>query len=198
MAYDILFNKEVFHFTENGLPCLVHYKNKTGGSHFTVTLVADLFLQGSKILFLTAYPMAKDNFLEQVKGKEKDIIFIEEISDLKNSENHQAIILKSGDEKLYLDAIKVIPDINERIVLVKNFEIFTEETIEKTLQMKKIILSGDIDKSPSKKQISDKLYQTTISFSQPDTAVDFKTPILEKYTGYLKTTDKEGFVQIKM
>ena len=198
MAYEILLNKEVFHFTENGLPCLVHYKNKTGGSHFTVTLVADLFLQGSKILFLTAYPMAKDNFLEQVKGKEKDIIFIEEVSDLKDSENYQAIILKSGDEKLYLDVIKVIPDINERVVLVKNFEIFTEETIEKTLQMKKIILSGDIDKSPSKKQISDKLYQTTISFSQPDTAVDFKTPILEKYSGYLETTDKEGLVQIKM
>ena len=104
--------------------------------------------------------MAKDNFLDQIKGKENDVVFIEDVSNLNGSEEYQAIILKSGDEKLYLDVIKTVPDIDERVILVKNFEIFAQDTIEKTLQMKKIILSGDIDKSLSKKQISDKLYVT--------------------------------------
>ena len=63
MADTISLNNEVYHIGEDGLPCLIHYAPKTGGSYFSVAMVADLFLRGSKILFLTAYPMAKDNFL---------------------------------------------------------------------------------------------------------------------------------------
>jgi len=74
MADKILLNNEVYHIGEDGLPCLIHYAPKAGGSHFSVTMVADLFLSGSKILFLTAYPMAKDNFFQQIKGHHSDIL----------------------------------------------------------------------------------------------------------------------------
>ena len=100
MAYDILLNKEVFHLNEDGLPCLVHYKEKQGGSRFTVTLIADLLLHGSKILFFTAYPYAKDNFYEQTKGMESKIFFAEKKEDLVGAEKYQVIILKSGDGEL--------------------------------------------------------------------------------------------------
>ncbi|MFH0892181.1 MAG: hypothetical protein V1867_05365 [Candidatus Falkowbacteria bacterium] len=198
MAYNLLLNNKVFHFAESGLPCLVHYKNKTGGSHFTVTLVADMFLRGSKILFLTAYPMAKDNFFEQTKGKESKIFFVETKDDFKKAKEYQAIILKSGDGNLYLEALKSLPDLNERVVLVKNFEVFDKNILDESLKLEKIIVSGDIDKSSSKKLIADKLYKTIISFSQPETSVSFITPALLKYTGYLKTADKEGFVKLEM
>jgi hypothetical protein len=198
MGHSILLNNEEFHFDENCLPCLVHYKEKQGGSHFTVTLVADLFLQGSKILFLTAYPMAKDNFFEQTRGKEDKIFFVETEDDLEKAEEYQAVILKSGDGNLYLKSLKLLADLNERIVLVKNFEVFDKNILDESLKLEKIILSGDIDKSLSKKQISGKFYKTTISFSQPETFVNFQTPALEKYVGYLKTVDKEGLVKLKV
>src|SRR3989339_1582346 len=115
MTHKILLDDEVFHFSEDGLPCLVHYKEKQGGSQFTVTLVADLFLQGSKILFLTAYPYAKDNFFEQTKGMESKIFFVENKEMLAEAQNYQAIILKSGDGDLYIEALKALPDLSERV-----------------------------------------------------------------------------------
>ncbi len=198
MAYKILLNDEEFHFSENDLPCLVHYKEKQGGSQFTVTLVADLFLQGSKILFLTAYPYAKDNFLEQTKGMESKIFFVENKDMLAEAQNYQAIILKSGDSDLYMEALKTLPDISERVALVKNFEIFDQNILECSVKLEKIVLSGDINKSMVKKQISDKLYKTVITFSESETSFSFKIPVLNKYVGYLKTADKEGFVKLEM
>lgn len=198
MAYKILLNNEEFHFGEDKLPCLVHYKEKQGGSQFTVTLVADLFLHDSKILFLTAYPYAKDNFLEQTKGMESKIFFAENKEMLTEAQNYQAIILKSGDGDLYMEALKTLPDLSERVVLVKNFEIFDQNILNSSIRLEKIILSGDIDKSVAKKQISDKLYKTMITFSEPETTLPFKTPALDKYVGYLKTADKEGFVKLEM
>lgn len=198
MAYKILLNKEEFHFNEDCLPCLVHYKEKMGGSQFTVTLVADLFLRGSKILFLTAYPYAKDNFFEQTKGTESKIFLAEKKEDLVGAEKHQAIILKSGDGDLFMEALQTLEDINDRVVLVKNFEVFEKNILDSSMLLKKIILSGDIDKSMAKKEICDKLYKTTILFSNPETALPFKAPELSKYTGYLKTANKEGLVQLEI
>ena len=198
MAYNILLNNEEFHFNENSLPCLVHYKEKQGGSQFTVTIVADLFLLGSKILFLTAYPYAKDNFFEQIKGMESKIFFVENKEMLAEAQNYQAIILKSGDSDLYLEALKTLSDLSERVVLVKNFEVFDQNILDLTMKFEKIILSGDIDKSVAKKQISDKLYKTAILFSNPETTLLFKAPELGKYIGYLKTADREGLVQLEM
>ena len=151
MRHDILLNKKIFHFSEDNLPCLVHYKEKTGGSHFTISLVVDLFLQGSKILFFSKYHMAKDNFLEQTKEKESKIFFIEKKEDLVGAEKHRVIILKSGDEDLYMEALKSLTDLKERVVLVKNFEIFTKNILNSSLLLKKIILSGDIDRCVDKK-----------------------------------------------
>jgi len=198
MTYNTLLNNKVFHFNENNLPCLVHYKEKTGGSQFTITLVADLFLQGSKILFLTAYPMAKDNFFEQTKGMESKIFFVKSNKDLIKAEKYQAIILKSGDSNLYLEALKTLPDLKERVVLLKNFEIFDKNILEKSLELEKIVLSGDLDNSVVKKQISNKAYKTTILFSNPETSLLIKAPELKKYTGYMKTGDKKGLVTLKI
>ena len=198
MAYKILLNDKELHLSENNLPCLIHYKEKQGGSQFTVTLVANLFLQGSKILFLTAYPYAKDNFFEQVEGMESKIFFVDNKEKLSEAQNYQAIILKAGNNQLYLEALKTLPDLSERIILIKNFEIFNQAVLNSSIKFEKIILSGDIDKSVFKKQISDKSYKTTITFSEPETPLSFKTPMLEKYVGYLKTTTQEGFVKLEM
>lgn len=124
MADTILLNNEDYHIGEDGLPCLIHYAPKAGGSHFSVSMVADLFLNGSKMLFLTAYPMAKDNFLQQIKGEESKTTFITNESQLNT--DAQAIILESGNEELFLKAVEKLDDLNERVVLVKNMEVFSD------------------------------------------------------------------------
>lgn len=196
MTDTMLLNNEVYHLTKDVLPCLIHYVPKAGGSHFSVTMIADLFFQGSKILSFTAYSSAKDNFLQQIKGGELKTAFITDESQLNT--DTQAIIIESGNEKLFLSALKKLDDINERVVLVKNMEVFSDAVFDSCLKLQKIILSGNLDECPMKKQISDKQYKTIVLFSKPETTLKVEPPTLEKYTGYLWSNGNEGLVSIKM
>jgi len=191
----LFLDNKPFHFSEDDLPCLVSYANGTGGSHFSVVLVADLFLSGSKILFLTAYPMATDNFLNQVEGSGLNIARIENEGDLVGKENTQAIMIKSGDEELFMKVAELLPDIKERVVFVKNIEGLKGETLKKCLEFDKVILSGDIDKCDLKEEILKRHFKTTILFNQPETDLTLKVPELEKYSGYMWGDEIEGIVR---
>jgi len=195
MAEQILINDGIYQVKENDLPCLITYAEKTGGSHFSISMVVDLFLQGQKILFLTAYPMAKDNFFEQIKGHEKNINFITEEKQLETTS--QAIILESGNEALFLQALKKLSDLDERIILVKNIEVFSQAVFDACLENKKIILSGNIDKCVAKKQIASTKFNTIVAFSQAEIKLGINLPLLEKYTGYWQGQEISGQVKLK-
>jgi hypothetical protein len=196
MPSQILFNNEIYHQDEAELPCLITYQPKSGGSHFSITMVVDLFLQGMKILFLTAYPMAKDNFLEQVSGHEEKVIYITDENQLDT--NAQAIILASGNEELCLKVLEKITDLSDRVVLIKNIEVFSEKLIKACLNLDKVILSGDIDKCVLKQEIINKSYKTIVAFSKPEVSLPFELPVLEKYFGYLWNNKNKGLVSVKM
>lgn len=66
-----------------------------------MTFVADLFTQGSKILFFTGYPMATDNFLRQVGEQPVDAV-AHVTKENQLGTNTQAIMLESGNESLYI------------------------------------------------------------------------------------------------
>lgn len=197
MAEKVILNGEPYTMTEKDLPCLITYGEHMGGSHFSIALVSNLFLSDSKILFLTAHPMARENFLEQVGIDHSGIAFIDSISDLRKSLNTQAIVLKSGDEALFLEAVKMIPDLQQRVVLIKNMEVFSEAVFNTILNLEKIILSGDIDACISKEEIVKKNFKTKIAFNQPETDIGISVPILEKYTGFLAGVSGEGVIFVK-
>jgi hypothetical protein len=194
MADQILFNTKVHHFTENDLPCLIHYAPKAGGSHFTVTLAADLFLHGAKVLFLSAYPMAKDNFFQQIAGMESQTAVVANTDQL--NKDAKALIIESGNEQRCLEAIRVLPDINERVVLIKNIEVFSNGLFNACLKLPKLILSGDLDRCSAKKHISEKQWKTIVLFTKPQIPLPFDPPVLEKHLGYLWTGEMNGFVSI--
>lgn len=196
MVNTILLDGKEYQIGRDKLPCLIHYGEGSGGSHFSITLVANLFLRGEKILFLTAYPMAKDSFLQQIGGHESKVDYVSDTRQL--ATDAQAIVLESGNEGLYLQAIERLGDLDERIVLIKNMEVFGDAVIDSCLQSQNVILSGDIDKCASAKRIANKQYETIVLFSQPDTALTVKPPKLEKYTGYLQSTDRQGLVTVQM
>ena len=186
-------NQKNYHFTEKDLPCLVHYAQGTGGSHFTMTMIADLFMSGSKILFLTAFPMARENFMKQVSGYEDKVVYVTKGNQLDH--HKQAIIIESGNQELFLEALN-ISDIQERVILIKNFEVFDNETIQKATLHNKIIISGDVDASAVKGELQKKKYQTIIQFSQPSTHIEPTCPNLTKHTGYLWQNGKSGLVTV--
>lgn len=196
MENNILLNGEFYKFSENDLPCLVTYAEKTGGSHFSITMVVDLFKSGSKILFLTAYPMAKENFLEQVGEDNSKIIFVSSVEELEKAKDYQVIMLESGNENLFLEVAKVLTDLQDRVVLIKNMEIFSEKVFDVCLNLKKVILSGHLDECIDKERINKKEYKTIIAFSKPEISLPIEVPELEKYHGYMLGQDKKGIVKI--
>jgi hypothetical protein len=193
MTHTILLNNQAHYFSKADLPCLVHYLPKAGGSLYSVTLIINMFLSSSKILFLTAFPMAKDNFFNQLKGQESNISYITEEDQLDH--NSQAIIIESGNEKLFLSALKKLRDISERIIFVKNIEQFGQEFFRMVLNFEKIILSGNLNKCISKNQISNKNFKTNIYFNKPEISLNFNLPKLERYTGYLYSQSQEGIIK---
>ncbi len=197
MSDKILLNNEPHNFNEQDLPCLITYAEKTGGSHFSITMVVDLFLKGSKILFLTAYPMAKENFLEQIGTDHSKIIFVDSVNDLEKAKDFQVVILESGNESLFLEAVKTLPDLKERVILIKNMEVFSQEVFDNCINFEKIILSGNIDTTIDKDRISKTDFKTIIAFSKPEISLPIEIPILERYVGYLSSQDKKGLVTIQ-
>lgn len=196
MADKIILNEKEYQVSEPDLPFLITYVEKAGGSHFSVSMIADLFLQGKKILFLTAYPMAKDNFFEQIKGYESKTAYITNVSQLDS--NIPGIILESGNEELFLKATKKLSDIDERIILIKNMEVFGQAVFDICLKYQKLILSGNIDKCIAKKQIRQKKFNTIVAFTKPEIDLGIKIPALEKYVGYWWSKDKEGQAKLKI
>lgn len=189
----ILLNNNEFHFSKQDLPCLVHYTHGTGGSYFSVTIIADLFLSGNKVLFLTAYPMAKDNFLQQISGHEDNVLITTKKEHLNTDK--QAILIESGNENLFLEALNNLQDINERIIFIKNFEGFDDKIILEASQRPKLIISGDIDLSPIKNELLKINYKTIIRFSKSNSNLKPICPDLEKYTGYFWQNNKNGLIK---
>lgn len=139
--------------------------------------------------------MAKDNFLQQIKGEESKTAFITNESQLNT--DAQAIILESGNEKLFLKAIEKLEDLNERVVLVKNIEVFSGAVIASCLKLQNIVLSGNLDACSMKEQICNKQYKTIILFNNSDSLSNRELPALEKYAGYLWSDTMKGIVSLR-
>ncbi len=197
MLDKLLLNWQPYKITENNLPALITYGKNMGGSHLSIVLIADLFLQGSKILFLSAYPMAKDNFLNQVGENNSNVKFVDSIEELEGAENTQAIIIESGNATLFLKAIEILPDLDERIIFIKNIEIFDTQVYEECFKSEKIIISGDIDGCVFKDKIQPEQFNTLIAFNQPQTPIGIEVPKLEKWDGYLSSKDQNGIITVE-
>lgn len=194
----ILLNNEKYIVTEQDLPYLIIYGEKSGGSHFTITLVKDLFLSGSKILFLTAFPMAKDNFLEQVGPNHSRIAFVNSVEDLNNYKDSDVIILDSGNSSLFIEAIKTLEDVKDRVVLIKNIEAFNKDIFNACLDLQKVILSGHIDTCISKDLILQKSFKNIVVFTKPEISLPIEIPVLEKWSGYLSSEERSGIIKVKI
>ncbi len=195
MVDSVLLNENPYHLELQDLPSLVTYRDREWGSHFTISLVADLFLRGHKILFITAYPMAKDNFMKQTLGYHNKISYVTEHSQF--SLDDQCIIIESGNEALWIEAMKSLGDINERIILIKNIETFSSEIFDHCVLKKYLILSWNIDSCIAKGRIMWLELGTIFAFSKPTKVdIDFEIPYLEKYTGYLHSSTKKWLVKL--
>ncbi len=183
------------HFSEANLPALIHYKCKEGWSNYSMVLIENLILQWSKVVLITWYQAAKDKLFEEIKPIAKNIVIVKSLEDVKNFKNKQVIIINEDDEKLCLQTIKTVKDIDERIIFVKNIDIFHKPLLNECLKHKLLILSWDLDSCTSKEVMLKKRFNSTILFSQPKTKMTYKFVPKEKYIWYIRSKNKTGYIQ---
>jgi len=163
---------------EKDLPMLIHGEDHAGASFYTISLIANLFLAGSKILVLCGYPMAEEQFRKQVGDFKGEINFYtkEKVLGFKNR-------------------VSSIENIDEYVVLLKNVELFDKEIIDFVLNKKKFIISGDFNKCAFKNSVLEKQFKTKIFFS-PISGIEI--PMLEKYEGFFISDSLKGIIKVEV
>lgn len=144
---------------------------------------------------LTAYHMARDKFLTMVDGNVKNVGLVDDQDQYENHySDRQAIILNPGDEKLLQTLRPILRDKDERVIILKNIENFAAETLQLLKDHPKLILSGDVDKSPALELIKNIQFSSKIFFSPSALAPDL--PELEKYQGHYISENQNGIIHL--
>ncbi|MDQ3076195.1 MAG: hypothetical protein M3Q34_03650 [bacterium] len=197
MIDTLLLNKEFFKFKAESLPCLIHYGEKMGGSHLSIVLIAELFSQGYKIVFMCGHPMGEEKFMEQIDKDYTNIKFVANREDFPGAEDYQMVIIKDGNESLLYDASVIVPDFNERIIFIKNIEKFGEVTFDLVLPLENVILSGNVDECMAKWKITQKVWDTMIAFNQPEVIIPgLQTTTLDPWTAHFKSPQDQGVISV--
>jgi len=177
----VLINNKKVNFDSNGFPMLISGAEKTGSSFFSLCLLADLFKDGHKVLFISAYPMAKEEFKKQIGS---------------NAEN--AIIIESGEEDDIIKEIKAITDLEERIVLLKNIDSYSPKLFDTLSDLKLVIFSGDLDKCEFAASLINKNFPSKIFFSSSKKFPFTIMPDLTKYSGEMISERHKGIISLDL
>ncbi len=175
----ILLNGNDFECSEADLPMLIHGEDKAGASLFTVSYIANLFARGSKLLCITGYHMARDEFYKQTNAP--------------HSQN--AVFCLKEEVEDFESYIKTLPDIEERVIVIKNIELFSEEVFNLVYSKQLLIISGDINKCVFKEKILNLKFKTKVLFSKLDKE---EMPDLQKYQGFLANNQTSGIATVQM
>jgi len=170
---EVVFNKEDF-------PMLINGRDKSGASFFSISLLANLFENGEKILLFSAYDPAKEEFRKQ----------------LGDSINENALIIESGDKENFIKELDNINDLSEKIILCKNIENYSSDLFNKLKDQELVIFSGDIDKCEFGEQLVNNDFKTKIFFSYPGKMEVEDKIELPKYKGMIISSKYEGIISL--
>jgi hypothetical protein len=92
----------------------------------------------------------------------------------------------------------MVPDFSERIIFVKNIELFSEALFDLVLPRDNIILSGNVDECVAKWKITEKHWNSIIAFNQPQVIIpDLERPKLDPWTAHYKGPTGSGVMSIQ-
>ena len=178
-------------FTKEDLPILIHGKEHSVASLLSITLAVGLHEVDNRLCIFTAYPMAKEEFLKQVKNPEK-VFYLENEEDFEKSLEFQTVIVQSGNIDLFIKLISNPSFVNDRIIFIKNIETI-KIPILKFVSSYPLIVSGDLELNPAQQDFKDFIYNTKIFLSSLQGE---KLPTLEKYQAFIKSRSGERIIVV--
>lgn len=192
-----LLDTDEHNFSEDDLPLLIHGQDGNGASHFSVSVIANFYHQGAKILFTSGFKGARDAFKEQV-GENDDAILVENAADVLDAHSKRIIMVPIERYELFKQLLKELPDINERIIYFKNYNLFDQSVFEEVRKHNKCVLQGDLNKVANIAAYKDTPWVTKIYFTQPPIQFDSKIPELPKYSGFFRQGARGGIVSLRV
>ncbi len=178
---NISLNDKLIDFSLNDLPVLISGAENTGSSFFTICLLANLLKSGHKVILFSAHPAAKEEFKNQIGGNLA-----------------KAIIIDSEKEDDFIEIIKNIPDLLERIVLIKNIDSYSEKLFEAVKDLKFIIFSGDLNKCKFSNSLLKKSFILKIFFSNAELNPIEELRLLPKYSGLIIGEKYNGVIKLEV
>lgn len=193
MPNKITLDNKPFNFRDSFLSCLITWADKSWASFFSICLISNLIQQWSKAIYFTAFPMAKEELLNQI-WKEK-LYEINKESDIKAIPKDKSIIVQSWNQKLFQETIQNTKNLNEYIIFIKNIEEYDESILDWIPENQKIILSWNLDNCKFKDKILDKKRESKIIFTVPKDS-NIQIPKLEKYESYIINKKINGILRL--
>lgn len=170
----ILDGNEVPELVPASLPMLIHGKEGSGASLYTIALAAKWFSQGYEILFLCGYPVAQEEF-EKITGTKSD----------------KAKFFTQDRATEFMSELKSQHD--KRIVFIKNMELFDQPVYDAVQAAENLIISGDVSKSSMKEEMLQQEFITRVYFSSLPGA---ELSGLNKYEGLVTSGDYKGITKL--
>ena len=175
---NILLDGKEINFTHDDFPMLISGADKTGTSFFSICLLANIANEGHKVLLFSAYPAAKEEFRKHIKNEKA------------------ALIIESGDELEFIERIKSIDDLAERIILIKNIEAYSYHLLEAIEGAGFLIFSGDLDKCKFADNLLNMKWATKIFFSPSLKYPEDDLTDLPKYCGRIFSQKHQGIINL--
>ena len=176
---NILLDNKKINFSIGDLPILISGRENTGSTLFSICLLANLVNSGQKVILFSAHPAAKEEFRNQV-----------------GANLNRALIIDSENEDDFIKILKHIPDLSERIVLIKNIDSYSLKLFNATKDLKLVIFSGNLDACKFADDLLKKNFREKIffSFSEKVPLEDLKS--LPKYSGKIIGDKFNGIVRL--
>lgn len=170
----LLDDQPVETFDTASLPILIHGKEGSGASLYTITVAANWYVQGSNLLFLCGYPMAEQEFNQQVASLHPNARFYiqEKLSE-------------------FSSGMKTVA--NNTLVVIKNIELFDLDVFHLVHKHQKLIISGDIEETSFKKDLLFHPFASKVYFSELD---GVELPVIPKYSGYVESGEYKGITKL--
>lgn len=174
MSKIFLDGKEVEKLVPQSLPMLIHGKEGSGASLYTICLAAKWFAQGYNVLVLCGYPMAEEAFAQEVGT---------------DYTKAQFYTKERIDE--FLAALQNVHD--KTIVVVKNIELFENNFFDAVNGIDNLIISGDVIQSKVEEKLLNKKFATEVFFSP---LAGKEVPHLEKFHGVVFSDNYKGITYL--
>lgn len=173
----LLDEKEVEVLEPNTLPLLIHGAEGSGASLYTICLVAKWFKQGYDIVFLCGFPMAEQQFAQQVGG------------------NYDRVRFYTQEKREAFEKVVSTESLENTIIVIKNAELFPG-VVDRVASFSNLVVSGDVNQAEDKERIRALKFATSIYFSPLESGDELVRGI-NKYEGVVVSEGYRGVTKLR-